>query len=136
MAKNTESSADTASPAAGLVDPALEKTRTRSNAARKQHDAAQVEVERRQLALVANEARARAREQAIEQARRTLQENREALKRLKEERPVLQRKLKAAKDQVQKTGRRARKQEGKYDDAMLRHVVEREKSVDRALHTV
>ena len=123
-------------PTAGPLDPILEKARTRSNAARRQHDGAQVEVERRQLALVANEARVRSREQAIEQARRLLAENREALKQLRRERPKLERKLRAAKDAEAKAGRTARKRESRYDDAMLRHVVEREKSVDRALNTV
>lgn len=135
MVKSSEESGAKARPA-GLVDPVLEKTRTRSNAARSRHEAAQVQIERRQLALVANEARIRARQAAIEQAERTLAEDRKALKRLNKERPVLERKLKTAKASAEQAGRRARKQEGKYDDAMLRHVVEREKSVDRALHTV
>ena len=93
-------------------------------------------MERRQLALVANEARIRARRQAIEQAERTLAEDRKALKRLRRERPKLERKLKTARAAAEQAGHTARKREGKYDDAMLRHVVEREKSVDRALHTV
>lgn len=121
---------------AGLVDPVLERTRTRSTVARSRHEAAQVEVERRQLALVANDARVRAREQAIEQAKRALAENRKALKRLKRERPALERKFTAANADAERAGRKARKHEDEYDDAMLRHVVEREKSVDRALHTV
>ena len=127
------STSDKARPAS---DPSLEKTRSRSNAARGRHEIALVEVERRQLALLANEARARARRQAIEQAERTLAEDRKALKRLKKERPELRAKLGRAKQDAERAGRKARKQEGKYDDAMLRHVVEREKSVDRALHTV
>ncbi|MFI7585461.1 hypothetical protein ACIB24_00120 [Spongisporangium articulatum] len=117
-------------------DQDLDRARVRSQAARASLEAGEAAVEHAQLALVTHEARVTARRRSLKQARKQIEHDEAALKKLKREKPELDKRLKNARRAAEKALKKARKQEGKYDEAMLRHVVDREKTIDRTLHTV
>lgn len=111
----------------------VDRHRDRSLEAKGRADAAQAQADQRRATLTAHEERLKQMRRVVKDTQRQLRQHKSAVKRLESQRRDVEDAWKSARKNAGKADRKARKAEAKYDDAILRQMVAREKDVDISL---